>query len=190
MFVIENEIFKKLGAAIETSVISYKDKIETQWKKFKNGNDDYDEDQKKILQIILGKDDLEVSVDIVFDSAKLYEILLDNLDGRTWNKEKLQSTLNLVDLESFFQFVKQESDTYAFCGNESIMKLCDKNLLDVLYTRYNEFIHHNIIVKSHGKSITKLSHGQQGTVYLRLKLAANRNAKGKYILSIHRLIMA
>lgn len=177
LFVIENETLKELGTAIETSVIAYKDKIETQWKKFKNGNDDYDDDQKEILQVILGNDDLEVSVDIVFDSAKLYEILLENLDGRTWNKEKLQSTLNLVNLESFFQFVKQESDTYAFCGNESIMKLCDKNLLDVLYTRYNEFIHHNIIVKSHGKNITKLSHGQQGTVYLRLKLAANLFSK-------------
>lgn len=43
----------------------------------------------------------------------------------------------------------------------------------MFYKRYTEFISHNIVVSSNGKNITKLSHGQQGTIYLRLKLAAN-----------------
>jgi ABC-type cobalamin/Fe3+-siderophores transport system ATPase subunit len=50
-------------------------------------------------------------------------------------------------------------------------------VLVALFRRYNEFITHNIVVTSQNKSITKLSHGQQGTVYLRLKLAANLFSK-------------
>lgn len=46
-------------------------------------------------------------------------------------------------------------------------------LLELFFKRYTQFISHDINVTLAGKPITKLSFGQQGTIYLRLQIAAN-----------------
>lgn len=171
---IKQNYFKELGAEIENSINAYKTEIENNWLHFKNGSGDYTTEQKKLLTDILGDDNLNVAVEINFDTDKMYQFLMQKLDGRSWNIEKLERTLNITDLASYLNFIKQISATNTFSAEINLIR---SYVLDVFFRKYNEFITHNIVVTSKGKNITKLSHGQQGTIYLRLKLAANLFSK-------------
>ncbi len=171
---IKQNYFKELGFEIETSINAYKTEIENKWGNFKNGSDDYTEEQKQLLSDILDADNLNVSVEINFDAERMYQLLMGRLDGRSWNTEKLERTLNVNNLESYINFIKQTSATNTFSEQISPIR---SYLIDVFFRKYNEFITHNIVVTSQNKNITKLSHGQQGTIYLRLKLAANLFSK-------------
>lgn len=104
----------------------------------------------------------------------MYQLLMQKLDGRSWNIEKLERTLNINNLEGYINFIKQTADTNTFSEQINPIR---SYVLDVLFRKYNEFITHNIVVTSQNKNITKLSHGQQGSIYLRLKLAANLFSK-------------
>lgn len=171
---IKRDYFKELGAEIENSINDYKQEIENKWLVFKSGSDSYTEEQRQLLMDILGEDNLNVVVEINFDTEKMYQLLMQKLDGRSWNTEKLERTLNINNLEEYFNFIKQTSATNTFGDQINPIR---SYVLDVLFRKYNEFITHNIIVTSKDKNITKLSHGQQGTIYLRLKLAANLFSK-------------
>jgi adenine specific DNA methylase Mod len=92
----------------------------------------------------------------------------------SWNTEKLEQKLNITDLAGYINFIKETGETNTF--SETINPI-RSYVLDVFFRKYNEFITHNILVTSQNKNITKLSHGQQGTIYLRLKLAANLFSK-------------
>lgn len=171
---IKQNYFKELGIEIETSINTYKSEIENKWINFKNGSEDYTEEQKKLLSDILGEDNLNVSVEINFKTERMYQLLMDKLDGRSWNTEKLENTLCVNNLESYISFIKQITETNTFSEQINPIR---SYVLDVFFRKYNEFITHNIVVTSQNKNITKLSHGQQGTIYLRLKLAANLFSK-------------
>jgi ABC-type lipoprotein export system ATPase subunit len=171
---IRQNYFKELGVEIENSINAYKAEIESKWNNFKNGSSDYTEVQKELLSDILGADNLNVYVEIHFDKEKMYNLLTTKLDGRSWNTEKLERTLNINNLESYLNFIKQTADTNTFSEQINPIR---SYVLDVLFRKYNEYITHNIAVTSQNKNITKLSHGQQGTIYLRLKLAANLFSK-------------
>jgi ABC-type lipoprotein export system ATPase subunit len=171
---IKQNYFKELGDEIENSINAYKQEIENKWLNFKNGSDDYTEEQKKLLSDILGEDNLNVTVEINFDAEKMHQLLMQKLDGRSWNSEKLEQKLNIANLAGYINFIKQISETNTFSEQINPIR---SYILDVFFRKYNEFITHNIIVTSKNKNITKLSHGQQGTIYLRLKLAANLFSK-------------
>ena len=123
---------------------------------------------------ILGEDNLNVAVEINFDTEKMYQLLLQKLDGRSWNKEKLERTLNINNLKGYLSFIKQITTINTFSDEINSIR---NYVLDIFFRKYNEFIIHHIVVTSKNKNITKLSHGQQGTIYLRLKLAANLFSK-------------
>ncbi|MDR2651669.1 MAG: hypothetical protein LBC68_05080 [Prevotellaceae bacterium] len=171
---IKQNYFKELGAEIENNISAYKQEIENKWLRFKEGSSDYTEEQKQLLLDILGEDNLNVAVEINFDTEKMYQLLMLKLDGRSWNIEKLEQKLNITDLAGYINFIKETSETNTF--SETINPI-RSYVLDVFFRKYNEFITHNILVTSQNKNITKLSHGQQGTIYLRLKLAANLFSK-------------
>ena len=171
---IKQNYFKELGVEIENGINAYKEKIEEQWIKFKNGNSEYTEEQKQLLSDILGEDNLNVVVEINFDTEKMYQLLMTKLDGRSWNTEKLGNAIRINNLDEYFNFIKQVGTTNTFSEQINPIR---SYVLDVFFRRYSEFITHNIIVTSKNKNITKLSHGQQGTIYLCLKLAANLFSK-------------
>jgi ABC-type lipoprotein export system ATPase subunit len=171
---IKQDYFKELGAEIEESINAYKQEIENKWLNFKNGSSEYSDEQKKLLSDILGKDNLNVAVEIHFDTDKMYQLLMQKLDGRSWNSDKLKRTLNISNLDNYINFIKQTGKTHTFSEQINPIR---SYVLDVFFRKYNEFITHNIVVTSQNKNITKLSHGQQGTIYLRLKLAANLFSK-------------
>ena len=172
--IIKNNYFKELGSEIVESINAYKSEIENNWLNFKSGSSDYTDEQKKLLSDILGEDNLNVVVEVNFDKERMYQLLMQKLDGRSWTTEKLERTLNVNDLNSFINFIKQTAITNTFSEEINPIR---RYVLDVFFRRYDEFITHNIVVTSRGKNITKLSHGQQGTIYLRLKLAANLFSK-------------
>jgi len=171
---IRQNYFTELGAEIENSINAYKQEIENKWLNFKNGSNDYTEEQKKLLSDILGEDNLNVAVEINFDTERMYQLLMSKLDGRSWNIEKLERSLNIGNLVEYISFIKQTDAVNTFSEQINPIR---SYVLDVFFRKYNEFITHNIVVTSKNKNITKLSHGQQGTIYLRLKLAANLFSK-------------
>jgi ABC-type lipoprotein export system ATPase subunit len=168
---IKQGYFRELGEHIYQSILDYTTKIQTQWGKFKSSNEGYTKEMKQLLSHILDSDNLNVTVNVLFDSNKMYELLLSKLDGRSYSIGGLRQILKITSLEDFYNFIKQTRDNNLF--NDNIRSDLRGQLLELFFKRYTKFILHNIIVTSNGKNITKLSHGQQGTIYLRMKLAAN-----------------
>lgn len=123
-----------------------------------------------MLDVIL-KEDLDVKVSISFDAKRMYNLLLDKLDGRSYNEDKLHRILNIETIDDFYDFICQTTDNNVF--NNEIRDDLRGRVLELFFKRYTTFISHDVNVTLNDKPITKLSYGQQGTIYLRLQIAAN-----------------
>lgn len=171
--------FPRLGKQIQNDIEAYKRKIEEKWNLFIAGKENYNEEQKTLLSKILNRtkdkidnqEQIDLTVEILFDKDKMYKIILEGLDGRSWNEEKLEEIMSINSLESYYYYVENTIPIEEFRKHNKWGSAVNKSL--DIYTRYNEFISHKIIIKSNNKPLNKLSAGQQGTTYLRLQLAAN-----------------
>lgn len=168
--IIATETFKKLGDKIVVSIDNYKTLIDEKWNDFK-GMSSINPSKKELLDIIL-KDDLKVEAEVIFDKDKLYSLLIDRLDGRSYSIEKLQNIIGINTIDDFFDFICQKREVHAFSEGK-IREDLRRQLLYVLFKRFTDFISVGVKVLLNSKPITKLSYGQQGTIYLRLQLAAN-----------------
>lgn len=164
---VTTELFKNLGEEIRSSVEAYSSLIEKQWESFKGKEGDK---KKELLDIIL-KEDLAVKVSINFDTTRMYTLLLEKLDGRSYNEDKLKKLLRIETIDDFYDFICQRTDNNVF--NKEIRDDLRGRVLELFFKRYTAFISHNVDVTLNGKPINKLSYGQQGTIYLRLQIAAN-----------------
>lgn len=164
---VTTELFKNLGEEIRSSVEAYSSLIEKQWESFKGKEGDK---KKELLDIIL-KEDLDVKVSINFDTIRMYSLLLEKLDGRSYNEDKLKKLLCIETIDDFYDFICQRTDNNVF--NKEIRDDLRGRVLELFFKRYTAFISHNVDVTLNGKPINKLSYGQQGTIYLRLQIAAN-----------------
>lgn len=164
--------FSEYGNCIEQSLNDYKVNIEGVWQQFKNGKEGFDDKQKTLLNKIIGaeKSKIEVEIQIDFDSNKLYENILDKLDKRSWKRQYLEQQLNINDFHSYIDCIKNANIRIFDNIN---LKDIQNEVLKTLFTDFIQYVRHKPIVKSDGKDIRKLSHGQRGTTYLRLKLASN-----------------
>lgn len=168
---LSSESFKNIGAKIRDSIQEYTSLIGEKWKEFKGENLEDNSDKKRLLNLIL-QNGLEVEAAISFDVNKMYELLLDKLDKRKYSIDKLQDILKIKNLGDFFSFVNLDSDVNVFLSDE-IKEDLRNEVLYHCYKRYTDFISIGVNVTLDKKSITKLSYGQQGTIYLRLQIAAN-----------------
>lgn len=168
--IIATETFKKLGDKIVVSIDNYKTLIDEKWNDFK-GVSSLNPSKKELLDIIL-KDDLKVEAEVIFDKDKLYSLLIDRLDGRSYSIEKLQNIIGINTMDDYFDFICQKREVHTFSEGK-IREDLRRQLLYVLFKRFTDFISVGVKVLLNGKPITKLSYGQQGTIYLRLQLAAN-----------------
>ncbi len=168
--IIATETFKKLGDKIVVSIDNYKTLIDEKWNDFK-GVSSLNPSKKELLDIIL-KDDLKVEAEVIFDKDKLYSLLIDRLDGRSYSIEKLQNIIGINTMADYFDFICQKREVHTFSEGK-IREDLRRQLLYVLFKRFTDFISVGVKVLLNGKPITKLSYGQQGTIYLRLQLAAN-----------------
>lgn len=167
---VTSNLFKELGRNIKDSVEAYAHLVENKWLEFKGENDEENIKKRELLSLIL-QENLDVAVEIHFDEKKMYSLLLEKLDGRSYNEEKLSKILQLKTIEDFYSFITQSSEHNIF--NPKIKDDLRGRLLELFFKKYTSFITHNINVTLSGKPITKLSFGQQGTIYLRLQIAAN-----------------
>lgn len=164
---VTTELFKNLGEEIRSSVEAYSSLIEKQWESFKGKEGDK---KKELLDIIL-KEDLAVKVSINFNTTRMYNLLLEKLDGRSYNEDKLKKLLRIETIDDFYDFICQRTANNVF--NKEIRDDLRGRVLELFFKRYTAFISHNVDVTLNGKPINKLSYGQQGTIYLRLQIAAN-----------------
>ena len=168
---IKNKGFVTVGTAIKQSLLDYKVRIENKWKEFKAGSPELTEERRTIIADIFNDGAISVRVDIAFDEGKMHQLLLEKLDGRRYSRQKLKDRLQINTSEDFLNFITQVSPVNLFSSD--IDDELRGRILSVFFRRFTEFIHHRIIIESNGRPITKLSHGQQGTIYLKLKIAAN-----------------
>ena len=168
---LSSELFKNLGAKIRESIQEYTSLIGEKWREFKGENLEDNSEKKILLNLILQKG-LEVEAAISFDANKMYELLLDKLDKRKYSIDKLQELLTIKSLDDFYSFVTLDSNVNVFL-NKDIKDELRNQILYLFYKKYTEFITIGVNVTLDKKSITKLSYGQQGTIYLRLQIAAN-----------------
>lgn len=168
--VISSKSFKNLGFKIRKSIEDYTELIRNKWIDFKGENASIDPKKKELLNIILQKD-LDVEAVVTIDTDKLYNLLLDKLDGRSYNLDKLRQLIGIETVNDFYRFVCQETSGHVF--SSKIKEDLRKQILYLFYKKYTEFIRIGVRVTLNNKPITKLSYGQQGTIYLRLQIAAN-----------------
>lgn len=167
---IFTETFKNHGETIKKSIDNYTKIIADKWQAFKGETESTEPYKKELLDVIL-KEGMGVEATISFDKEKMYNMLLRGLDGRSYNIEKLQSLLSIETIDDFYNFTCQTGTTSTF--SNTIRNDLRKRVLTVLYKEYTDFISIGVKVTLNSKPITKLSYGQQGTIYLRLQLAAN-----------------
>ncbi len=160
--------FKELGDSIRKSIEEYSSLINTKWCEFRGDSETIDSEKKVLLDIILQKG-LEVESEITLDTNTMYNLLLDKLDGRSYSLDKLHNLLNINTIDDFLDYVCQKSSTNVFTLDKEDLR---KQVLCLFYERYTDFISVGVKVTLNKKPITKLSYGQQGTIYLRLQIAA------------------
>jgi ABC-type lipoprotein export system ATPase subunit len=167
---ISTETFKRHGETIKKSIENYTKIIADKWQAFKGDTESTELYKKELLDVIL-KEGMGVEATISFDKDNMYNLLLRGLDGRSYNIEKLQSLLAIDTIDDFYSFICQTGTINAF--SNTIRDDLRRRVLTVFYKEYTDFISIGVKVTLNGKPITKLSYGQQGTIYLRLQLAAN-----------------
>ena len=165
--------FAVLGVGIRESIEAYTSLIGETWARFKEGNGDLPADRRELLHSILHEDNLNVRVEVAFDRQAMYDTIAEAsyLDKRHFTQAFLERTLGIVTLDDFYEFIEQRGGVNLF--SPTIEPKLRQRLIDVFFRKFTSFISHRIIVESNGKPLDKLSHGQKGTIYLRLQIAAN-----------------
>ena len=167
---LKTKEFMAVGEAIRKSLQEYKERVENKWNEFKAGSPDLTEERRAIVSDIFNDGGMSVRVDIAFKKKKMYELLMEKLDGRRYNKQKLHDRLQISSVDDYFKFIAQSSQVNLFSSD--IDDELRGRILSVFFRRFTEFVYHRIQIESHGRPITRLSHGQQGTIYLKLKIAS------------------
>ncbi len=173
LLTIRTEVLKGIGEQIKSSIVAYKERIEKTWKQFKTGKEGYSDELSQLLSDILLEDELDVHVEIKLDTDKMYRLLHAPLDKRSWKLDYLKEFIGIRNIEDYFNYITQKKDDDKAKIEELVDIQLDNIFLPIFLKDYAQYITHDIIVSSHNRPITKLSHGQQGTIYLRIQLAAN-----------------
>jgi DNA repair ATPase RecN len=152
--------------------------LESEWAKFSdiNTRSDLNKSQKDIMSSLLN--DLTIEVNVVFDKVSFYTETTNAINGAVWrvknNKEAQSGHFRITDTPSFFQYLK---DRYISDFNDDgfYKEPFTKIFFDDAIRK--KFIHVFPILKYQGKLLNKISVGQKGTVYLKMKLATEAFAK-------------
>ena len=148
------------------------------WRDFKDvqSKQSLNPSQKSIMENLL--EDLEIEVKIDFDLEKFYDEIYNCIDGAKWrikgNREAQRNNFKIYDLDSYFEFIKTKYlEFYKIEGIHS------ETLKSTLFfeEKRKSYLRVFPILKYKGKDLNKISVGQKGTVYLKMKLATEAFSK-------------
>lgn len=157
---------------------SQKLKLENEWEQFTKIDErtDLNPAQKDIMKKLLN--DLSIEVVIFFDTNVFYDEITNAINGAVWrvknNRQAQKDWFKVTDTNSFFDFI---SNRYigAYSDNSFYKEPFTKTFFDEANRR--KFIKVFPILKYQGKNLSKISVGQKGTVYLKMKLATEAFSK-------------
>lgn len=192
----QNELQQKLSKigeiadSIAFSQQEYISAIQSKWQQLKQGKDDWNNDQKELINQLLV--DIEIEAKEKFNSKAFYNLISEYLNLQKFRRthaqsrnERLLETFNINDQESFKSLLKGDkivsvnddekigltelldSDFFVRDGSRDFLRVC-------LLSRYREkFWKVLSSSKYKEKEIYQLSVGQRGTFYVCLKLATD-----------------
>ncbi len=168
---------RKIAELINEELLRHKSTIDENWSKLLLGKDGWNEQQKELMKKIINNREIKIEGEIVFNETVFYELVKEQLDGRTFKaKNSIQDLKELVgisDLETYLDFLKNIDTTvkkveyYLRYGNSEFEKIFFELRSRSTYL----YVQPKITYKS--KPLNKISVGQRGTIYLCLKLATN-----------------
>jgi len=168
---------KKIGELINSELLRHKSTIDENWSKLLQGKEGWNEQQKELMKKIINNREIKIEGEIVFNEAAFYELVKEQLDGRTFKgKNSIQDLKDLVgisDLATYIDFLKnidaslQKVEYYLRYGKVEFEKIFYE-----LRTR-STYLYVQPKITYKGKPLNKISVGQRGTIYLCLKLATN-----------------
>ena len=173
---VENQL--SLISKIKAEYNKQEKSILEDWEKFKNieQREDLNSQQKRIMQTLL--QDLDIEAVTEFNKEAFYNEIYHCINGAEWrikNKQKAQEDyFGINDLDSFFKFIKEK-----YLEASSINGIHRDVLRVTLFNEENrrKYIKVYPILKYKGKNLDKISIGQKGTVYLKMKLATEAFSK-------------
>lgn len=187
------EKFEKVGEiadSITRSHDAYKAKIESSWNELREGKDDWNEEQKKLISRLLS--DIEITAEDDFNASRFYDLILESLnlqkfrETQTQNRDgRLRETFGVANKTDFEKLLKGEpiislndgrkvdlwelldSDYFVRNGSRDFLRHC-------LLSRYRQSFWRVLSrSKYKQKEVYELSVGQRGTFYVCLKLATD-----------------
>lgn len=168
---------KKIGELINAELLRHKSKIDENWSKLLQGKEEWNEKQKELMKKIINNREIKIEGEIVFNETVFYELVKEQIDGRTFKgKNSIQDLKDLVgisDVATYIDFLKnidasiQKVENYLRSGKVEFEKI----FYDLRTRSTYLYVQPKITYK--GKPLNKISVGQRGTIYLCLKLATN-----------------
>lgn len=163
---------------IRKDYVSQAEKLRKDWSDFKNVDvkEDLNPSQKSLMQSLLADLDIEVRVD--FDAESFYDGIYHCVDGSKWriksDRDKQKQKFEILDMNSFILFLKDRYEEFYY--SDGIHSERFKELLFYQEER-EKYIKVFPLLKYQGKELNKISVGQKGTVYLKMKLATEAFSK-------------
>ncbi|MGV4460450.1 TrlF family AAA-like ATPase [Ornithobacterium rhinotracheale] len=169
---------KSYVSKIKEDYEKQKESILNDWNSFNkiDEREDLSDTQKQLMKDLL--QDLNIDITIDFDEEAFYDQIYNCINGTEWrvknNREAQKDYLKIVDLNSFFKYLTDRylSDYYerGLYGDKLKMILFDQE-------ERKKYIKVYPILKYKGKDINRISVGQKGTMYLKMKLATEAFSK-------------
>ena len=168
---------KNISELIKTELENQKKTIDENWDKLLQGKEGWNTEQKELMKRIINNRDIKIEGEIVFNKAKFYDLIKEQLDGRTFkgknSYEELEKLVGITDYNSFIEFIKDISNSLEKVKYHLRYSADDfENIFYELRTR-STYLYVQPKITFEGKSLDKISVGQRGTIYLCLKLATN-----------------
>jgi ABC-type Mn2+/Zn2+ transport system ATPase subunit len=168
---------KKIGELVNTELTRHKSTIDENWSKLLQGKEGWNEQQKELMKKIINNREIKIEGEIVFNENIFYELVKEQLDGRTLKGKNsiqyLKGLVGITDLAAYIDFLKdidtslQKVEYYLRNGKAEF-----ENIFYELRTR-SKYLYVQPKITYKGKPLDKISVGQRGTIYLCLKLATN-----------------
>ncbi len=153
-------------------------KLMADWEEFSKieDRDDLIPAQKQIMKNLLS--DLSIEVNVKFDVNSFYSQIWDCIDGSRYriknNREAQKRHFEISDIDSFIKYLNTKYLVDYQSGNFHKDKLFTVFFSD---TKRKDYIKIIPTLKYQEKDLNKISTGQKGTVYLKMKLATEAFSK-------------